>query len=285
MNGPDVRNRPKIKGEMLALRFLFVSLMIHLVLYTGILNTPATWTPPSRAELTEIEVVRQPFNEKGQQVIRQTLVPDKMKIEEDTAARFLSEQKQRVLLETRAQNVGLSQNANPLSPKTQKTQKRDLSGYEPITLPRPQDIQTEGESTVGEALPSDVSVGSFTALNTDAFTFYSFFSRIEELVRFRWEMQVRSAIQTYDYRMVVQNLGKKNWITQIEFLISPDGHLKVSRIMKESGVKGFDLAAVQAFTDAGFFPNPPQELVEEDGYVHLKYSFNVYFEPSAFATR
>ncbi len=273
---------------MLALRFFYVSLVVHLALYTGILLAPVQWTSPPRQDLTEIEVVHNPFDEKGKQIVRHTEVPDKMKMDDESDARFFSMQRQRVLIETRAQNSGLTQNANQEAPKTskiEKRQQRDLSGYEPIPLPRPQDIQTEGESTVGEVLPSDVSIGSFTALNTDAFTFYSFYSRIEELVRFRWETQVREVISAYDHRMILQNLGKKNWITQVEFLITPDGHLKVSRITKESGVRGFDLAAVQAFRDARFFPNPPQEMVEDDGYVHLKYSFNVYFEPSSLVSR
>ncbi len=49
--------------------------------------------------------------------------------------------------------------------------------------------------------------------------------------------------------------------------------------MKESGLKSFDQAAVQAFAQARMFPNPPEDMIESDGLIHLKYSFQVHYEP------
>jgi hypothetical protein len=48
-------------------------------------------------------------------------------------------------------------------------------------------------------------------------------------------------------------------------------------VMKESGVQIFDQAAIGAFTDVQIFPNPPKDLVQEDGYIHLKYGFTVNY--------
>ena len=75
-------------------------------------------------------------------------------------------------------------------------------------------------------------------------------------------------------------LGTRNWVTGIDIWITPDGRFHSAHIMKESGIKKFDTAAAAAFREAGMFPNPPQEMVEDDGYIHLKYSFNVRFQPS-----
>jgi outer membrane biosynthesis protein TonB len=49
--------------------------------------------------------------------------------------------------------------------------------------------------------------------------------------------------------------------------------------MKESGVVPFDASAVRAFQEAAVFPNPPQEMIQEDGFIHLKFAFTVNFRP------
>jgi hypothetical protein len=40
-------------------------------------------------------------------------------------------------------------------------------------------------------------------------------------------------------------------------------------------VKEVDRAAVAAFSEANYFPNPPKEMAEKDGRIHLKYAFVV----------
>jgi TonB family protein len=126
-----------------------------------------------------------------------------------------------------------------------------------------------------------VSVGSFTALNTDRYTFYSFFARVEDLVRFRWETRVRTAIDNYDRGYVLGVIGQKNWLTSLDIWLTKDGRFHSAHVLKESGIPGFDQAAAMAFKEAGMFSNPPAEMVEDDGYIHLRYNFNVRFRPSA----
>ncbi|MNL51778.1 Gram-negative bacterial tonB protein [compost metagenome] len=75
------------------------------------------------------------------------------------------------------------------------------------------------------------------------------------------------------------NLGNRDWITNVEFLLDSDGNVKKALIMKESGVVAFDTSAVRAFQEAAVFPNPPQEMIQEDGFIHLKFSFTVNFRP------
>ncbi len=279
------------------LRAAYLSIAIHIFIYLLMNFLPASWTQnpflEPRLETTEVEIIDKPFDQKNtRQVVRQPVVPEKIKFRDEAQARFLSEQRQRVLLETKARETGLTQNRQASHPLPQRppqketsTSPKDPEGYEPIRLPRPNELTEQGASTVGEALPNNMALGSFTALNTDHFQYYSFYARIEELVRFRWETQVRSAVDTFDRKYAATHIGRKNWITQIEFLITPDGHLKSAQIMKESGIKLFDQAAVFAFKDARFFPNPPKDMIESDGMIHVKYSFNVYFEPTAFASQ
>ena len=138
-----------------------------------------------------------------------------------------------------------------------------------------------GASTIGEAMPKEVSVGSFTALNTDRYLYYSFFSRIEELIRFRWETAVQNTIEYTPPARLGQN-PRGIWVTQIQVIIAPSGEIKDIKIMKESGLKGFDQSAVQSFIQARLLPNPPKEMVEEDGLIRLDYSFQVRYSPRAF---
>ncbi len=145
--------------------------------------------------------------DKEKQVVRQTEVPENLKTQEsDDPLSFLSERSQRVKKQTRAEMSGMTKNrsnqeltpeeqaaknfARPtepqrnqssadddgISPRPKKRDPRKPGSLEAFTpkyktvpnLPRPEDLE-KGMSTIGEALPEDVAVGSFTALNTDRF--------------------------------------------------------------------------------------------------------------------
>lgn len=244
-------------------------------------------------DVTEVEIVSPTQQRpKEQQVVRQALAPEQLKAQEDeTLARFLSEQRQRVKQETQAALRGMTKNSEPGEksdkPREQKKAsenagKRDLTkeGFESWNPGGPALARRSGEgpSTTGESLPRDVSVGSFTALNTDRFTYYTFYARIEEMIRYRWESRVQNTLSSLD-RTSLSTVGERAWVTSAEFLLNPQGRLVKVLVMKESGMKGFDAAAVGAFREANMFPNPPQELVEEDGFIHLKYNFTVSYNP------
>ncbi|MDG0816814.1 TonB family protein [Bdellovibrio svalbardensis] len=292
------------------LEAIFASFIFHFLLLLGVvLLAPRFENKPP--EVIEISLAPPPKTEqrnatkKEQQVVRQALVPDRMKAPEDeTLARFLSEQKQRVKQETQAADNGMTENrsnqSSQKSPQKQEqkpqqkqqaqkeqTQEKDKDGYRTVDISKELNEMNrlnEGRSMVGESLPTDVKVGSFTALNTDRYLFYTFYARIEELVRFRWESRVQQAIDSFD-RMTAVNAGGKNWNTQVEFLLDRKGFLQKAIIMKESGIKSFDAAAVNAFKEARIFPNPPQEMVQDDGYIHLKFTFTVNYRPPVLVDR
>lgn len=284
--------------EMTLKRAFILSLITHLLILSLLQYIPSEWTQADQHQpITEVVILETPPEplQNQRQVVREALAPEKVKLDDDQSlARFISANKQRVLIETKAQNTGLTKNSDGLKQKSwlrevqrkieqnsapQKAEK-DFSGYKPINLPKIKDLANAEPSTVGEVLPTDVSIGSFTALNTDRYTFYSFYARVEELVRFRWESRVYNSIDTFDRNYVLSVVGNRDWITKVEFLLDRNGKLVQSRILKSSGIKKFDLAAIQSFQEAHVFPNPPQDLIEPDGYVHLQYSFTVHFNPS-----
>lgn len=201
---------------------LALSLFFHFVLVAIIWLVPKSYllnlntafvsqVPVEKPSL--IEVVLQDKKPK-QQIVRQADAPESM---QDTKvydpARFLSEKRQRVVLETQARESGKTQNRNSNIPRYQREllenkikeelqqisrdtdgdivvnpkNSKDNENYKPVELfPKEQYMR----STVGESLPEDVSVGDFTALNTDQYQFYTFYARVEDLVRFRWETHV-----------------------------------------------------------------------------------------------
>ncbi|MBC7371590.1 MAG: energy transducer TonB [Bdellovibrionaceae bacterium] len=280
---------------------ILLSLIVHFTL-VFILGKASPYFETIPKDVTEIEIItpdKEPevASKPNRQIVRDALAPEKeLKEDDEDLARFLSQNRQRVRKETQAANSGITKNRaaskqdkkadNPNSKPTSEAMKPKASAYDPDNIiqrtlnERSSSAFDEAPSTNGDAMPNDVSVGSFTALNTDRYMYYSFFARIEDLIRFRWESRVRQAIDSYDRGYQLSVLGTRNWVTGIDIWITPDGRFHSAHIMKESGIKKFDTAAAAAFREAGMFPNPPQEMVEDDGYIHLKYSFNVRFQPS-----
>jgi TonB family protein len=287
---------------MPVIRAILFSFSFHILLIlAAVFVVPLLATPPAETPIEVSIISPTPTNSKKvreQTVVRQALVPDRMKVPEDeTLARFLSEQKQRVKQETQAEKNGMTENRSNLSTSskekklqtkkpqekkiTRKDESPDKDGYRNVDISKDlQDLNrlNDGASTVGQALPNDVRIGSFTALNTDRYLFYTFYARIEESIRFRWESRVEQAIRNLGPAAMV-NFGNKDWTTVVEFLLDSDGNVKKALIMKESGVVPFDASAVRAFQEAAVFPNPPQEMIQEDGFIHLKFAFTVNFRP------
>lgn len=289
--------------------FIIYSLIIHLVLVLLFQQVPKDILLAQ--ELTnrvgiEVEVVNKPMDQE-QQIVRSADAPQEQLEELDKLkekAKYLSEKTQRVIEETKAQLTGQTKNRIPQprflqdalqeksrqlanNRETEKTPDGEEAVQKQSQLQKRvrKELYEVGPSTMGDALPKEMAVGSFTALNTDKFTFYSFYSRVEDLIRFRWEQQVEQATQGFDRGYISQVVSKKSWVTQLEFLLTPNGEFIKARILQPSGVSRYDQAPISAFKDARIFPNPPKELVQADGYIHLVYAFQVNFDPAWTARR
>jgi TonB family protein len=141
-----------------------------------------------------------------------------------------------------------------------------------------------GISSFGEATPDDVKFGDMTALNTDRHLFYTFYARMEEMIRYRWINYARAAMFSLaaDPRKAT---GKDVWETRLEVLLDPQGHYIRSILHESSGIKSLDTAPAQAFREAHQFPNPPPEMVKQDGMIHVYYTFTVNGMPDHVANR
>lgn len=259
------------------------------MLTLGIRFAP-TYFIDQQTQLNEsIEVDFSNDEENVKTVVRQNEVPiDQLIKDLKSKAHYLSEKTQRVIKETKADKTGLSQNIynskNTFKQKEiEKTEKfkNEVSDFEKALQQKnaAADFQAQ-ESQIGEVVRKEVSIGQMTALNTDQYTYYSFFARVQELIRFRWENIVQNAMIMSHPLELAQLPRKNNWITEVEFLLDPQGKLSKALVLRESGFKKFDYAAINAFKEARVFPNPPKELIESDGFIHLKYRFHVNYSPT-----
>lgn len=272
-----------------------LSVLIHILLTLGAQYAVVLLPAEPKKDTVEIEIVNLPSSQnEARQIVREALVPEKLKVKEsEDPLSFLSKETQRVKKQTQAVISGMTSNrAKQANKKAKETKSQNQNnpekdfdafapGYRKIPEIADKPKMDSGVSTIGEALPKEVSVGSFTALNTDRYLYYSFFSRVEELIRFRWESAVQ---QTIDYtppaRLATNTRGL--WNTQLQVIINAKGEIKAIKVMKESGLGGFDQSAAQAFVQARTLPNPPKEMLEDDGLIRLDYSFQVRYSPRAF---
>ncbi len=283
--------------------FIALSLLFHFLVTTSTLyvveklDLNKDHTKPIQLEVIDSNDKKDTLQDKLEQT-RQLVKQLKTSVakiqEQKLRARFESEQTQRVEKETRASKLGLSQNAgaatqpkqllppNKITPAPQNEQTPPKKTTPDGELPEfarfkssPMQISASQQSAISSDLPSDISQSNATNLNTDANTYYSFYNRIEELFYVRWVER-----NTYywnrislDYKKTV--LAGKTWTTEVEIWLTSTGEFHSAYIKKASGYQPFDEATVFAFKDTKLFPNPPRAKVEADGFVRLKYRFNV----------
>lgn len=240
----------------------------------------------TKAEAIDFEILEQA------QIVR-ALNPDHLPKSPDNTepARFRSAQRIRVSEETRAQEIGRTTNrlpmARPASSLRTTPPKRKLdSESQSLTSLTEQSLASlreiplpAGVSTIGEMVDDSIRVGNITALNTDPLTYYSFFARLEDLIRFRWEREVYLAIQ----RMSQQQVNVKvpptgRWRTILSIQLDKQGRFLRAVLLQSSGLEPLDLAPARAFRQATQIPNPPMELLNDEQEVELVLGFNVQTE-------
>ncbi len=268
--------------------FIIFSIIFHFLVTTsslyiaGLLNDRQ-----KKPEVTQIEIIDAPQKdslqdklEKTKQMIKQLKANVEVLSDAKKIARFDSEQTQRVKKETKASQLGVTQNASSVTVTAPK-QNEDNDGDMPeFTKARPnvQQMPVTQNSSISSNLPIDIENSNATNLNTDANTYYSFYSRVEDLFYVRWVERVRYYWDriSYDYKKNV--LSGKVWSTTVEIWLTSTGEFHSAYIKQPSGYKAFDESAVFSFKDARFFPNPPKAKVEADGFVRLRYRFNIYVD-------
>lgn len=260
---------------------LTISIIFHVVLVFVLSHSH---TPVKKSDYQPIEIKYEDSARK-KQMVESTDVPIDKLLQvkpEEKKADFFSEKTVRVKQETKAAVNGITRNAGSRG-KQVKRQDRTEEGNQQV-IRETQQTWTPGLSASDDALPSEMKVGDFTVLNTDAHLFYTFFARIKDQIRFRWVRQVENSIESLRIRDI-HSQTQSTWNTQIEVVLDRHGNYLSSAVMKPSGMPSFDKAALVAFKEGAPFPNPPREMIKEDGKIYLDYAFQVYWNPQELSFR
>ena len=227
----------------------------------------------------EIEVIDNAPKQKTpeQKQIVKTIKDPNKNLDMNTPAQFLAEEANRTKEQTQAQEAGQFRNAQQQkSRQQQKPQEKDPDGMnQPSKQMTDQFTQQLNMPSRSEyQLPSDIKSGSAVNLNTDAYMYASFYNRVTDLFYIRWSQKLNSIWDRLSDD-TKKSLAGQNWSTEVDVFLDASGTYVKTIIMKKSGFPPFDTAAIFGFQDARFFPNPPKDKVEKDGYIHLRYRINV----------
>jgi hypothetical protein len=144
------------------------------------------------------------------------------------------------------------------------------------------DRVTLDQSTISEYLPQ-LREGGFSSLNTDQFVYYTFYARINEQVRNRWVQNLQQFFANTSPQEL-NRLSTRNQVTEIEILLDQKGNYYRTIYHRKSQSNAIDQAGAFAFENAAPFINPPSEMIEKDGYIHLFYQLNVLTRPQYVAS-
>lgn len=277
---------------------LIISFLFHICLYLLALLSPGENLLKSVSQ--PIDVVYQNETKKRQIVMdpnQQKLENSLKKLAEQTDR--LSRITQRVKEQTIASQIGKTQNQAradiqkylPRGAQKEFREKsfNDIDPSAPsITKPLPTENSQVGnntqlsDSSIAEYIP-DVRMGGFTALNTDQFLHYTFYARTNEQIRSRWVSLISEFLERTP-QFEINRLALKIQSTQIEVILNPKGDFVKALIHQQAENSGLDKSAITAFRIASPLNNPPAEMIESDGYIHLYYSFYVQFRPRYIAS-
>ena len=259
--------------------FLFLSIIIHFIILFFLLDNNLDYKrllgldPPAGAPV-EVSLIE---GDQYRQIVGldDDYEGDK---EENKNARYLGKVNRFVDKETQAKFWGKSKNRNPrVQYIVEEELQNAIGSYLNKKKSGPQNKKSStgddyGESTNYDYLP-EVASGDYTILNTAEFVYFSFYKRVEDSVVYLWNRYVTDFMKTRpDVR---ENLGKKDYITEVEAVLDKEGNFIKMAVVRSSGVAGIDEAPGKAFMEASPFENPPDGMVAEDGLVRMRWRFIV----------
>lgn len=267
----------------------FLGLVYSLILHAAVAFFLFNFRLPASTHTSPTEVVLIEKDTKKRSKIAVMETHEKKDIFEQLKDQtdYLSQYTKRFKKQLRARNLGRTQNSKLNAPPIEQPVAGRAGGNaqpetpgeglrDPSRGPQLRQVAIGG-SSISELIPGGEE-GAFTALNTDQLTYYSFFSRVNEQMRNRWVSLIRSYVNSLP-REEFEKLSRAERETIVEIVLSRSGEFVRSVLHHSSKVQPLDQAAVEAFQMAAPFLNPPKGLVEDDGFIHLRYLFTVTFRP------
>ncbi len=276
--------------------FVLGSLLLHALFWAGLTLSPAPKSPSPKVEIDYLELDPTDSKIEAKQIVEQK---ERLNEDKDENAKFLSAFDQKVEKQTRAQNQGKFKNQKssgaqaeprmasvPPDSSSQEEQKSfhnkkglpSLSSLTPKFRPRPiapaltGDQGARSQASQTDDYLRDIDVGLETRLSTREFIYYSYYARIKERIRQHWEPTVRGKVKMI-YRQGRTIASTKDHITQVMITLNKVGELLRVDVVTPSGMVQLDDAAVEAFRAAQPFPNPPRGLIDEEGFIRIRWDF------------
>jgi hypothetical protein len=279
-------------------RFFIGSLIVHLLFVALLLRLEnRDYTSKETIELTVLD--HAPTKKPQTLVTDPNLQPLKNALKElKDKADFLSKENRRVKEQMIARNTGRTQNRDSQKQQPQREQdnsenqsqrkasrfpkpneESDLAGTQPAfsKQQRVAERVVLSDSTIAEYVPN-VKQGGFTSLNTDQFMYYTFYARINEQIRNRWVNNLQ-AFSANVGPNEINRLASREQVTELEVILDKDGNYRKTIVHRNSENSQLDAAAAYAIQNASPFLNPPSEILETDGNIHLYYQFHVNWRP------
>jgi TonB family protein len=269
--------------------FLGIAILLHLGV-TLIAWKSKVLTEPKKVQTASepIEVERIP-NEKRKTVV-QTSRPEEQDLSDSKDAEFAGEFKNRVKKQMQSRLVGPfregrvagnhgksdSQGAQKVTPDSEVGEGE--SAEEAGPGPKISDLMVLGRSP--HSLSDKIDQGDQTVLNTDKVLYASFINRIAEEVYQPWVSHIEDVLKN------IHTMGRKiennTYVTKLNIAMDKRGEVTGIQIISSSGIPALDEAPKKAFWEMEPFPNPPLQLLEEDGYIRLVYEFHFEYKSSGF---
>jgi TonB family protein len=152
-------------------------------------------------------------------------------------------------------------------------------GINPFESLRSQPMQSTSQRPAGlqsldqTILDNSLSMGSEQMIDSQESIYYSFFSRMYEKTAPIWKRRIHAQMHSAMPGV---------YITQIEVVLDSKGHVKDVHVIKPSGHQGFDMAAHECWHAAESFPNPPKGLIDSNGEIRKRVTFQVSIGTNGF---
>lgn len=119
----------------------------------------------------------------------------------------------------------------------------------------------------------EIPLGDFTRLNTVEYKYYGFYHRIRQQLEQYWGNSIEKKAREL-YSREGRMPASSHIITSLEVTINEMGQIIEIIVKSPSGVQAFDDAAIESFSKAGPFPNPPRGLLK-NGRAVISWGFVV----------
>ena len=270
-NKSMTRGISKMTPRLKLHHYFILSALAHTLVALGLVWQNQK-TKPSSTEIT-IDFITK--NSVKQQVVEQS----RPSINKTTPSksRFLSRNNQTVTEETQAVQKGKFRNSphqkRNWAALTPRYRFSSTQGDSPTRKTRPTKPSANTPSQMDDSIKG-VKKGLQTLLNTREFVYYSYYSRIRQQLRQRWESRIREKFRQI-YRSGRQIASTQDHVTKVLVILNTKGHLVNVQILGPSGVRDLDSAAVEAFRAAAPFPNPPKGIANPKGQIQIPWEFVV----------